>query len=414
MAHAKVFVSQLLPWQQAVMEHPARYKVLACGRQVGKTELAKQWLIDGVLPMLREDGETRGYPCAYMAPTTKMTSQCWREISTTLRSVIVRKNEQERNLQLAGGGSLEFWSLENPEAPRGRRYKRVVIDEAAFVHSGQVWEATVQPTTIALRGSVMFLSTPRGKNWFWKLFNMAAYGSDPDWAAFQLPTSANPVISENEIEGARRRLPAKIFEQEYMAQFISDAGQIFRNVRDVATAERQEAPIPGHAYFIGADFAKSEDFSVFAVVDATERALVRLERTQTLDWNLQVSHLKGLCHLFRPAAVVAERNAMGDVIVDLLRQDGIFVQDFFMSGPSKAAIVQDLAYAFDAQTIRILDDPILIAELEAFEGFQSAGGSVRYSAPDGGHDDTVIALMLAWHGLSTSYVVEARYWRFAT
>ena len=46
----------------------------------------------------------------------------------------------------------------------------------------------------------------------------------------------------------------------------------------------------------------------------------------------------------------------------------------------------------------ILPDPVLIAELQAYALERLPSGRFRYGAPPGLHDDTVIALALAWHG----------------
>ena len=60
-------------------------------------------------------------------------------------------------------------------------------------------------------------------------------------------------------------------------------------------------------------------------------------------------------------------------------------------------IVDGLALAFEQQAIRILPDPILKGELLSYEAKKSANGLMSYSAPQGMHDDTVIALALAVH-----------------
>lgn len=408
----QVFLPQLLPWQQELLADPTRYKVVACGRRAGKTTLAKVWLADGVLPLLRPNGNVEGYRCSYMAPTAKMADDTWREMKDILAPVTIEKNEQKMYLAVRGGGILEVWSLDNPEGPRGRKYHRVVIDEAAFIDLGPVWEKTVQPTTVDLKGSALFLSTPKGRNFFYRIFQRGLEPDQKRWKSFSYPTTVNPIISQEDLDDIRRHVPEAIYDQEYMASFISDAGQIFRHVDECARGNNPIAePDPMHAYFIGADFAKSEDFSVFTVLDATDRRMVWMERLRTTDYVLQTNALKALCDRYHPIQVIAEKNAMGDAIIDFLVHAGVNILPFFTSGPSKAMLVQDLAFAFDAMSIRILDDEALKMELKAYQGVQNQSGTVRFNAPEGEHDDMVMSLMLAYFGISSHVVVESGYWR---
>ncbi len=62
----------------------------------------------------------------------------------------------------------------------------------------------------------------------------------------------------------------------------------------------------------------------------------------------------------------------------------------------KTNLVEGLSLAFEQGQIEILDDPVLIGELQAYESERLPSGLVRYNAPDGLHDDCVSALMLAY------------------
>ena len=65
-------------------------------------------------------------------------------------------------------------------------------------------------------------------------------------------------------------------------------------------------------------------------------------------------------------------------------------------------MIDALAMAFEQGAIRILNDPVLVGELQAYEMERLPSGMLRYSAPEGMHDDTVIALALAWSGVSNT------------
>lgn len=218
-AHIDIRRPTLHAAQRAVVSAPARYHVLACGRRWGKSMLA-QWLI-------LTSAVSHHQPVAYFAPTYKLMLEVWRELVRRTRPIARRVHTAERRIELLGGGVIECWSLDNPDAGRSRRYARVVIDEAAMVRElDYAWAAAIRPTLADLRGDAWFLSTPRGKQAFYELFQRAA--SDPEWAAVQQPTSANPYIAADEIAAMRRELPAHIAAQEIDAQFIDAAGSLFR------------------------------------------------------------------------------------------------------------------------------------------------------------------------------------------
>jgi hypothetical protein len=92
---------------------------------------------------------------------------------------------------------------------------------------------------------------------------------------------------------------------------------------------------------------------------------------------------------------------MGEPLVEQLQRDGLPVQPFLTTNATKAAAIDALALAFERGDIRILNDPVLIGELQAYEMERLPSGMMRYNAPSGMHDDTVMSLALAWQGASS-------------
>jgi hypothetical protein len=124
-----------------------------------------------------------------------------------------------------------------------------------------------------------------------------------------------------------------------------------------------------------------------------------LERFNQIDYAVQVGRLRALCERFRPAVVVAERNSIGEPLIEQLQREGMPVQPFQTTNASKTVAIEALALAFERGEIAILADPVLVGELQAYEMERLPSGLVRYSAPAGMHDDTVMALALAWSGM---------------
>lgn len=339
-----------------------------------------------------------GYPVSYMTPTVKMLEETWRGVKTLLGPAITAKNEVQHRIELVTGGSIEFWSLDNPDSPRGRKYKKVVVDEAALIKGlTDVWEAVIWPTLIDYKGVALFPSTPRGHDAFYQLYLRGLDPLQPDWASFKKPTVDNPYIDPKEVEAARRTIPERIYRQEYLADFIDDAGAVFRNIENCTGAKMQEQAIDGHVYFIGVDLAKTNDFSVFVVVDVTEGQVVYLDRANHVEYSLQLDRLVTLSAKFHPIGIIVEKNA-NLAFMELLEKTALPIIPFQTSNASKMMIIEHLAAAFDRSQIMILDDAVLIGELMTFSMERMGTGLMRYGAPYGSHDDTVMATALAWWG----------------
>ena len=133
------------------------------------------------------------------------------------------------------------------------------------------------------------------------------------------------------------------------------------------------------------------------MVEINSGYVVEVDRMTQTDYQTQVTRLQALHERYGGNAdIIAENNSMGSVIVEALISGGLPVIPFTTTNSSKAQIIDGLALAFERGDIRIPRDPTLIGELQAFESKRLASGAIRYSAPDGLHDDCVMALALAW------------------
>src|SRR5262245_13467950 len=112
------------PAQQTIIDGSRRFNTVACGRRFGKTLLGVDRLIQPAL---------FGRPVGWFGPTYKMLAETWREVQTLLQPLTARVSVQEHRLELVTGGVIEMWSLEHPDTIRGRKYARVILDEAAMV-----------------------------------------------------------------------------------------------------------------------------------------------------------------------------------------------------------------------------------------------------------------------------------------
>lgn len=365
-----------------------RFNALCCGRRWGKTVIG----LDRIVTTAFE----HNLPVAWFAPTYRLLDQPFRTLMSTLWPVTRRLDQQKHRIELTGGAVVECWSLDDPDAGRGRAYKLVIVDEAALVQNFErAWEETIRPMLTDYRGEAWFLSTPKGiANYFHTLYQR---GLDPhytEWASWLMPSGTNPYLPASEIESARGDLTDLAFAQEYLAQFVTWAGVVFRRIMDAVK------PIePKPAAQIGVDWGRTGDYTVFTAISASGEVLA-IDRFRGIEYALQRDRLKRFWDLQgQKAWIIAEYNAMGGPIVEQLQRDRLPVIPFVTTGPTKAAAIQALALAFEQGNIKIPNDPVLIGELQAFEGKPGPSGMMKYGAPAGLHDDCVMSLAMAWAGL---------------
>lgn len=197
--------------QEHIIKTSKRFNVLKCGRRFGKTSLAEELIIEPALD---------GFPVAYYCPTYKDLNDFWLNVVSIVKDVIEYKNEQLKQIRLITGGIIDMWSLDEPDSGRGRKYKRVVIDECEKAKKLDIaWKGTIRATLTDYRGDAWFLSTPKfGITYFKELYkNYIKKGFEEEWQSWTFSTYDNPFMSKEEIDSARSTLEPVYFDCEYMA-----------------------------------------------------------------------------------------------------------------------------------------------------------------------------------------------------
>lgn len=377
--------------QYSIAMHPAKIKALSCGRRWGKSVLGGTL----VLNTLRQHGRV-----AWITPTYKNSRPLWRwcvnATAGEVRTGKMRLSRSDRSLETRGGGHLGLYSADNIDSIRGEAFHLVVLDEAARIE-GDAWTDAIMPTLADFDGEAILISTPKAKNWFYAEF-MRGQDDGKYVASWQAPTSANPNPNiRRAFDLARERVPERTFRQEWLAEFV-EGGEVFRHIARAAVATEQTEAQAGHQYVFGIDFGRLEDYTVVVVLDITTNTAVYIDRYNTIDWSMQVERIVGLYQRFQPTGIIAERNSMGDPIINTLYERELPVQPFVTTNATKQTIIDGLALAFEQSQIRIVPNQALISELQSYQATQLPSGLVRYGAPVSLHDDTVMALALAWYG----------------
>lgn len=406
--------------QRQVIREARRYNVLDMGRRWGKTTFGIDRLARPAL---------EGYPVAWFAPEDKFYEEVWRDLLETLRPVITYKNATKHRLDLVGGGAVEIWNMAKPQnVARGRKYKRIVVDEAAQIpYLENAWQQAIRATLIDFEGDAFFLSTPRGYNYFYRLYmnginadkliaESSLLGEDgmiidpknPDakqWKAWRFPSYSNPHLPPAELVKMKAELTPKNYSQEVEALFMGEGTSVFPNVEESAKGALR-GRIPSHQYTIGVDWGRDNDYTVYTVVDITTRSVVWVESTGKIEFHHQRARLQGLCDRYHPAMILCEMNSIGVPNFEELERLGLPVSPFWATNATKVEAVDALVLALARRQIVLLDKdqrveniPVGqngIDELHAYASIRLPSGQIRYAAPEGTHDDMVVSLMLAW------------------
>jgi hypothetical protein len=388
------------PGQAQVQRSPARFKVLASGRRWGKTRLGVNLCVDVA---------SRGGRAWWVAPSYKMSEVGWRPlrgIAYRIPGADVRLGD--RMVVLPGGGEVVVRSADNPQSLRGESLDFVVLDECAYMHE-DAWNEALRPALSDRKGRALFISTPKGLNWFYGLFQRGQ-NDGQEWQAWRKPTSNNPYIDPAEIEAARKSLPERVFKQEYLAEFLSD-GTYFQGIDAAAVIEQPDEPEQhkGHYVVMGVDWAKSKDYTVITTACRDCKRVVDWERFNRIDFTYQRERLYTMAARWNTAGVLPERNSIGEPNIEIIRErvNVLYGADgrmgFDTTGSTKPPLIESLAAALEHDGFKVPRD--YADELRAYEVSMTPQGKPKFGAPDGLHDDRVISLALAWRAMTTGRVI---------
>lgn len=391
------------PGQKPFHHSSARYRVLACGRRWGKDRACEYETLRLLPEMLEANRGKRLVPPVlvwFVAPTFPLSDQIWAELKVfTPPGFISEVREGDRMLRCLGGVEIWLKTALEPERLVGAGLDLVVITEAALVVE-EAWTTGLRPTLSSpgRHGLGLFNSTPKGLNWFHKLYLRGQDPQDTEVESWSYPTWANPYISPEEVEKAKRELPDLVFRQEYGAEFLSDVGLVFRHVDGCVQGELSE-PIAGHGYVAGLDLAKHHDFTVLIIADRATRRVVHFERFSQVDYALQKERVGLALGKYNKAKCWMDSTGVGDPILEDLQRMGLSIEGFTFTPTTKRQLVDGLSVALEQEKIRFPRIDQLINELKAYQYEQTKAGNLRTTAPSGYYDDCVVSLALLNYGL---------------
>ena len=368
-------------YQEAILDAPERYTITAAATKCGKTASHIIWMFEQALK-LKENQSVW-----WVAPVYQQAEIAFRRMKTQINvKDFFITNESKLTLTLPNGARIEFKSGEKPDNLYGDDVYAAVVDEASRMRE-ESWFA-LRTTLTATKGKCKLIGNVKGKkNWFYKLGERARLG-EHEYKFFKITAydaAKEGILDIEEIEQAKRDLPDYVFRELYLAEPADDESNPFGliNIRACYSPLSTSGVVA-----FGIDLAKYTDWTVIIGLDSLNHVCY-VDRFQN-DWG--TTQRKIIDVVGRVPAFV-DSTGVGDPIVENLQRILPNIKGFKFTSQSKQQLIEGLVMDIQQQTISFPENPIGY-ELENFE-YEYTRTGVRYTAPQGLHDDCVMSLALA-------------------
>lgn len=373
-------------------------------RKAGKTALALNNLI-------LKACETKGIYW-YVAPTyTQAKEIVWRDPEMLAKylpdALVVKKNESELSIEIKSGSIIVLKGADKPDSLRGPNPKGVILDEC-YLMKEEAWTEIIAPIAFANPEMwVWFIGTPKPMGASWESLYQEAtrrMNEDATWFSMTLGADTSGILTPESLAEAKRVMTEQAYEQEFLCHYFGDEGVVFRGVdKCIRTSIQVNQNWDGlQRHQIGVDLAMHVDWTVACGINLASYEVDIFDRYNQIDYNLQKSRIEAMVRRYGNPRVNMDATGVGEPIVQDLQSRGLGINGVRFTAEIKKNLVTNLALWIEQGKLRLPNIPELINELRTFGYEVSAKGNVQYSAPQGQHDDCVMALALAVWELSSS------------
>lgn len=363
------------------------YITINGSRQVGKTVIC-------TIAALKWALETPEQCVMVVSPTDSQVKKVYKQILLMLepmmffiKSYKIQSGDSE--IIFRNDSTILFRSALSDNTLRGYSNTHLILDECAFIKE-ETWNTILAPTLTVRGKKVLFCSTPKGNNFFARLYHK---GLDmlKEYKSFKLTYHNNPYANLKFIKEQEEILPDEVFRQEYLGEFIDSAG-CFRNINDICVLKPTQ-PQPNEQYYIGVDIAFKGDYTVAICLNSKNEMVdyIRFNNTEIVSLTTK---LKDFFNKWKPKKILIESNNQGLPVIQTLRSQGVQnINEFATTGVSKPLMINQLIAAVGKKEIKLINEEIIKSEFNAFVATLTKTGNVKYEASYG-HDDIVMAVAI--------------------
>lgn len=383
----------LYPWQKAgydfIKDSPKAGKVLVikAKRQVGKNFLADAILLNYC---------SYGLVNCLLEPTIPQARRAFTQMVKKLKgsNIIKSANASTLIIEFVNGAEILYKSAGQQLA--GFTITGVaIIDEIVYLADTDI--DTFLPTCDANNANIVYISTPRftSDRFYYEFTTPAPNKKILDWNDWD----TSVFLSKDRLEEYRKKLTPNKFKSEYLGQFITEDGLLFRNLNK-CTKDIQSKEVK----YIGIDWATGNNGDYTAIVGFNDdREVTLLQQVNNISPVEQVEWLARIINQHNPVKILAEKNSIGAVYINLLQgKIKPRITNFVTTNKSKQELVQELQVSLENEIIKLPNDDRLLDELRKYQAdVNLKTGNVSYNASSG-NDDLVIALMLGLYAIKSN------------
>ena len=382
----------LHPSQSVIAKDTHRFRVVNCGRRFGKTSLA-------VLEMVAKAIYGNNRQICYIAPTYQQARDiAWQELKKVAQPAINKINESRLEITLnttkGGTSSILLRGWESIETLRGQRFDFIVVDEIASMRNWLVnWQEVIRPTLTDTQGEALFISTPKGFNHFYDLFNLQ--DKDVDYKSFHLTSHENPHLPIEELNKAKQELTEDRFAQEYLADFRKTEGLVYKEFDRERHIYDGEVTAKLAEYIAGIDFGYTNPCAVMHIKkDYDNNYWVTEEWYRTGRTEAQIAEYVQTC-MFNGVYPDPENPSA----IQVLSDRGIEVREVVKGKDSISTGINKVRNLFKRNKLRIHRSCVnLISELETYSYPDKKADQNPPENPIKEHDHALDALRYAIMG----------------
>jgi hypothetical protein len=214
----------LHPKQKEVIRSKARFKTIRAGRRSGKSTMEIEDMLFSAM-----SGKNRNV--FYIAPTQKQArSIIWEALKSRVGKIgEANESRLEMKVPTTGGGTSIIYvsGWENRENFRGMKAYKIVFDELDTMKGFYTgWQEIFRPSLTDTGGGASFIGTPKKENPNLRRMEKLA-DEDSDYESFHFTTYDNPHILKEEVDKAKSEVDMDTFKQEYMAEYLENAGALY-------------------------------------------------------------------------------------------------------------------------------------------------------------------------------------------
>ena len=384
-----VTLPKLYSWQKDTLDlieaNPGKWFIIKSVRQKsGKTYLLENLLIKTAL-------EKPGSKSFMISPTNAQNLRIFTEISRATVDLLRKANGSSMLIEFRNGSVIQFRSGESGDSLRGYTVKRggiLAIDEGAFL-SREVYEI-VMPLVSKEGCTLVIASTPDSMDgMYYSLWSREDGVIRINWSDY-----INQMYSKEELDFYRSVYSDRRFRTEILGEFAVGEGTVFSGVANCVSPVEL---IQKGTLVAGIDFGSGnlQDSTVITFIDEDLQVIAQYDTNDKPPME-QIDWLARLLLDYKPVRVLAEKNGLGSVYFDALKQKCPIVTPWITTNDSKTAIVDDLAAHIEKGRIKFQPKcEKLLEQLQVYRETQSSTGKRVFNAPPGKHDDFVISTALA-------------------